>query len=55
MEALEILHPLEVTYRDPAGVAEDVGDEEDVAALLDDGIGCRSGRTIGRFREDFAL
>ena len=54
-EALEILNPLEVTDGDAAGIAEDVGDEEDVAALLDDGIGLGGGGTVGGFSEDAAF
>ena len=53
-EALEVLHPFEVADDDTASVAEDVGDDEDVAALVDDGIsfGCRG--AVGTFGEDFA-
>ena len=54
-EALEILNPLEVTDGDAAGIAEDVGDEKDVAALLDDGVGLGGGGTVGGFSEDAAF
>ncbi len=53
-EALQVLHPLEVTDSDTAGIAEDVGEEEDVAAFLDDGIGWLGGGAVGGFGEDFA-
>ena len=48
-EALEVLNPLEVTDGDPAGVTEDVRDEEDIAAFLDDRVGGLGGGTVGGF------
>lgn len=54
MEALEVLHPLEVGYGDAAGVAQDVGDDENIAAGVEDFVGIRGGGAVGTFREDFA-
>jgi len=51
---LQVLDPLEVTDGDAAGVAEDVGNEENIAALFDDGVGFLSGWAISGFGEDFA-
>jgi hypothetical protein len=48
------LEPFEVGDDDAAGVAEDVGDDLDVAALLDDFIGGVGRRAVGGFGEDAA-
>ncbi len=54
-ELLQALHPLEVGDDDAAGVAEDVGDDEDVVpALEEDAVGGGRGGAIGGFGEDAA-
>src|SRR5471032_205490 len=45
-EALQILHPLEVADDDAAGVAEDVGDDKNLGALAQDGVGLDRGRAV---------
>lgn len=55
MEALQVLHPLKVTHGDPTGVAQDIGDKEDITSFLDNGIGGRGGGTVGCLGQDPAL
>ncbi len=54
-DALEILHPFEIGDDDAAAVAEDVGNDLDIAAFVQDGIRAVGGRAVGRFRENPAL
>ena len=53
-EALQALDPLKVTDGHAAGVAEDVGDDEDVVALVENFIGIGGGGSIGTFGKDAA-
>ena len=55
VEALEVLDPFKVTHGDSTRVAEDVGDEENITSLLDDGVGWLGRGTVGGFREDFTF
>ena len=54
-EALEVLHPFEVGNNDAARVAEDVGNDEDFGALIEDEIGVGRGGTVGAFGKNAAL
>ena len=53
-EALHVLDPLEVADRHAAGVAQDVGDDED-AAVVQDLVGLRGGRPVGGLGDDLGL
>ena len=50
---LQILHPLEIRYRDAAGIGENIGQHHD-AALEQDVVGFRKRRPVGRFGDDRA-
>ena len=54
-KALEVLDPFELGNDDAAGVTEDVGNDENFGALIEDDVslGCRG--AIGAFGEDPAL
>ena len=51
---LQALHPLEVRDDDPAGVGEDVGEDED-ASLLEDLVGLGSDRAVRALADDRGL
>ncbi len=51
---LLVLHPFEVGHRDAAGIAENVGNDEDAFGLKD-AIGGRSEWSVGRFGDDARL
>ena len=53
-EVLEVLHPLEVAHGDSAGVAKDVGDEED-ALVEKDAVGLGACRPVRSLRDDLRL
>src|SRR6266568_8270495 len=53
-EGLQVLHPLEVRDRHPAGVGEDVWDEEDVA-LAKDRVSLWRGRAVRAFDDHRCL
>src|SRR5262249_27020588 len=52
-ELLNILHPFEIGDGDAAGVAEDVGDDEDIA-VFENRVGLRRGGAVGALGEDAA-
>ncbi len=54
IEVLEVLEPLEVGDDDAAGVAEDVGDDFEVVALVEDDVGLVGGGAVGGLGEDAA-
>src|ERR1700683_838222 len=54
-EALQVLDPLEVADDDAAGVAEDVGDDEDFGAWAQDGVCLDGGGTVRALGENAAL
>ena len=52
----QILHPFEIADDDAAGVAKDVGDDENlVVAFGERAVGLRRRRPVGAFGEDAAL
>ncbi len=51
---LEVLHPLEIGDRDATGIAEHVGDDEDIATSVEDAVGLWSGGAVRTFGEDAA-
>ena len=53
-ELLHVLHPFEVRHRHAAGVAQHIGDDENVARLQDL-VGFRRRRAIGGLGENSAL
>ena len=56
MKALQALHPFEVGNDHAAGVAQDVGDDEDfVPAIVQDEIGFRRGRAVRALGQDAAF
>ncbi len=53
---MQVLDPFEVADDDAAGVAEDVGDDEDFAlAVIQYEVGVGGGGAVGAFGEDAAL
>ena len=52
---MKSLNPFEVAHGDAAGVAEDVGDDEDIIALVEDCVSVGSRGAVGSFGEDAAL
>src|ERR1700722_9460656 len=54
-EALQILHPLKVADDDAARVAENVGDDKNLGALVQDGVGLDRGGAVRRLGQDAAL
>ena len=55
-EGLQALHPFEVGNDHAAGVAENVGNDEDlVPALVEDEVGFGRGRAVRAFGQDAAL
>ena len=52
---LQVLHPFEIADDDAAGVAQDVGDDEDpVVALGENPVGLGRGRAVRAFGDDAA-
>ena len=49
-----VLNPLEVAAGHPAGVRQDVGDDEDAFAF-EYVVGCRRGRAVGAFGQNLAF
>ena len=55
-QLLQVLHPFEIADHDAAGIAEDVGYQEDlVLALFQHQIGVGRGRPVGAFRQHAAF
>src|SRR5947209_15434922 len=51
-KALQVLHPFKVGNDHAAGIAENIGDDEDFRALVQDGVCLRCGRAIRSLGQD---